>query len=147
MENAAPTSKREKVNKRKKRNLPTEPFRFPEGEHAPKFGEDHRIAFPASSGLKHVRVGDIVRIEGEACYSNVFLRNSPKFLVSRNLSRCMIILKDCGFFRVHNSHIINPRDVVGYVNGKGGTIILYDGSRVPLSRHLKKSFREAYPNV
>ncbi len=44
------------------------------------------------------------------------------------------------FLRIHKSFIINLNYVNQYIKGEGGTVILFDGSEVELSRRSKSEF-------
>jgi len=45
-----------------------------------------------------------------------------------------------GFFRVHNSHIVNLAHIKKYVKGDGGYVIMSDNSVVDVSRRKKEEF-------
>ncbi|MBK7690584.1 MAG: LytTR family transcriptional regulator [Bacteroidetes bacterium] len=46
------------------------------------------------------------------------------------------------FFRVHHSYIINKSYLKNYVRGEGGSVILLDGSEIPVSKRKKSEFIE-----
>jgi two-component system LytT family response regulator len=48
------------------------------------------------------------------------------------------MLEPFGFFKPHKSHLINSRFIVKYF--KEGTIVLKDGSTVPLAKRKKHEF-------
>ncbi len=50
------------------------------------------------------------------------------------------VLVRSGFFRVHNSHLINMRHIRSYVRGKGGYVVMADGSHVDVSVRRKEAF-------
>ena len=48
-------------------------------------------------------------------------------------------LDDFNFFlRVHHSHIVNLNEVIKYMRGEGGYLILSDGTSVNVSRSRKE---------
>ena len=53
------------------------------------------------------------------------------------------MLMECGFLRVHQSHLLNLNEVVGYEGGDHAEAILSDGQRMPVSRRKKTEFEEA----
>ena len=48
------------------------------------------------------------------------------------------ILIDRGFFKVHKSNIVNIQFAEKYVRGKGGYLVLSDGSTVVVSSRRKE---------
>ncbi len=49
-------------------------------------------------------------------------------------------MQDFNFFiRIHNSHLVNLNEVVRYVRGEGGYLVLTDNSTVSVSRTRKDS--------
>ena len=50
------------------------------------------------------------------------------------------LLSEFGFFRIHQSTLVNLRHVKGYVKGDGGSVEMADGKQVQVSRHRKANF-------
>ena len=48
-----------------------------------------------------------------------------------------------GFLRVHHSSLINLAEVSMYVKGEGGSVVMSDKSKVPVSQRKKNAFLEA----
>lgn len=102
----------------------------------------HKIALPTFEGLLFVRVSDIVRCESDRNYTRFFLLQRPPLLVSKNLGEFEAMLTDFGFFRVHNSHLINLTHVQRFLRSEGGQVELTDGSLVEVSRRRKDELLE-----
>jgi len=96
-----------------------------------------RITLPTHDGLHIIKVEEIVRIESESNYSNVFLEGDKKILVARTLKEFENLLEDSGFCRVHQSHLVNLHQVDRYLNRDNGYLILSDGATVPISVRKK----------
>ncbi len=101
-----------------------------------------KIMVPTSEGQIYIEIKDISRIEAEGSYSLLFLNNSNKLLVSKNLKEFETMLDENDFFRPHNSHLINLEHVKKYVLKDGGYIEMTDGTVVPISRRRKEFFIE-----
>jgi two-component system LytT family response regulator len=99
----------------------------------------NRIALPSAEGLDFVVPTDIVRCESQSNYTMVHFANKRKVLVSRTLKEIEEMLVGHGFFRVHHSHLINLNNMVRYVKGSGGYLVMDDGIEVPVSRSRKES--------
>lgn len=102
--------------------------------------ERSKMALPTMSGFQFVEIRDIIRCESDNTYTTFFLKGKPKVLVSRTLKEVETILEPFGFFRVHNSHLINLDEVTEYLKGEGGQVKLSDGSVVDVSRRRKEEF-------
>jgi len=104
--------------------------------------ERSKMALPTMSGLQFVEIRDIIRCESDNTYTTFFLKGKTQVLVSKTLKEVETILGPFGFFRVHNSHLINLDEVAEYLKGEGGQVKLSDGSVVDVSRRRKEEFLE-----
>lgn len=102
-----------------------------------------KLAIPTLQGYEYILVDNIVRIEAERSYCNIYLLDKRKIMVSRCMNDYQKILDERKFFRAHNSHLINLQHVKMYVKRDGGHIEMVDGSIVPLARRKKDFFMEA----
>lgn len=96
-----------------------------------------KIALPSSDGIDFIEAETIIRAEAERSYSNFYLENGKKILVSKPLKEYEALLEQCNFFRVHKSHMINLTHIEKYIKGKGGYVIMKDGSHVDVSVRKK----------
>lgn len=99
-----------------------------------------RIILTTSDGQVFAKTNDIIRIETYGNYSFVFLAPHDRLLVSRNLKEFEEMLPEPDFFRVHQSHIINTRQVKKYVKDDGGYVLMSDDTKIPISRRRKEEF-------
>ena len=100
-----------------------------------------RIALPASDGLVFVNIKDIVRLQSDGSYTVFHTSTSDKnILVTKSLGEYEEILEENGFFRTHHSHIININRIQKYVRGRGGYVVMDDGSSVDVSARRKDEF-------
>ena len=97
-----------------------------------------RIYLPTMSGLEFVDTSTVLRCESDSNYTTLFIRDNEKITVSKTLKDIEEMLHDPQFFRVHNSHIVNLKEVDKYVKGDGGHLVLKDGSVIPVSRARKQ---------
>ena len=99
-----------------------------------------RISIPTINGIEFIEVSDIIRCEADVNYTTIFTTDKQKILVSRTLKYFDALLVNCNFFRVHNSHLVNLDFVKKYIKGKGGFVILNDGSSIEVSTRRKDDF-------
>ena len=97
-----------------------------------------RIALPTMQGLEFVPVESIISCSSSNNYTEFFLKDKKKLLVSRTLKEVEDMLTDHSFIRVHNSHIVNLNAITRYVKGEGGYLVMADNSTVDVSRSRKE---------
>lgn len=101
-----------------------------------------QIALPTGVGYKIVEIETIVRCQSDSNYTYVHCVNENKILISRTLKEIEALLKDHGFVRVHQSHLINPYFVKGILKQQGGSLIMNDDVEIPVSRQKSKQVND-----
>ena len=99
-----------------------------------------KIALPTSAGLTVVAVKDIIHCMGDVNYTHFYFTSGRKILVIKTLKEYEELLGDCGFVRVHKSHLINLQHVKTYARGEGGTVTMSNGTQIDVSRRKKEEF-------
>jgi len=107
-----------------------------------------RLMLPSQMGLELIDVDNIVRCQAEGSYTMFFLDGNKKIMVSKQLKEFESALEGHDFFRIHKAHLVNLNYVEQYIKGRGGVIIMKDGSKVNVSRYRKsellKKMSETY---
>lgn len=106
--------------------------------------EQRQIVLPHLSGFSVVLVSDILRIEADNNYSTVYLSDGHKHVVSKTLKFFEDLLSDSGFLRIHQSHLINARNIKEFKKGKTGQVQLTDGTWLDISAQRKKDFMDHF---
>lgn len=101
-----------------------------------------KLALPTLDGFLYIPVEHICRIEANGSYSDVYLDNGEKHIVSRNLRWYEELLDPSVFFRAHKSHLLNLKRVKKYSRAEGGQVEMEDGSIVEISRRKKDDFQK-----
>jgi two-component system LytT family response regulator len=99
-----------------------------------------KIIVPTVAGFEFLDVQDIIRCESDINYTTIFLKEKKKLIVAKTLKEFEEMLSDHNFFRIHNSHLINLACIKSYHKGKGGSVILTDGTEVEVSTRRKDDF-------
>ncbi len=102
-----------------------------------------KIALPTLDGINFVKIKDIIRCESDNNYTNIFLNDGRKYIVSKTLKEFDEMLTPFNFFRIHKSHLINLNYLQKYNKGEGGYVIMEDGSELEVSRRRKEDFIRA----
>jgi two-component system LytT family response regulator len=99
----------------------------------------NKIALPTMEGLQMITVDDIISCKSDGNYTTLQLKDKQKFVVSRMLKEIEEMLEDYSFVRVHHSSLVNLKEVMKYVKGEGGYLVMSDGSTIDVSRSKKES--------
>lgn len=99
-----------------------------------------RICIANVEGFNVLELDDIVRLESDNNYTNFITSNGKKLITSKTIKDYEDLLGEYGFYRIHQRHIVNLRQVKSYLKGDGGTIILKDDTELPLARMRKQGF-------
>lgn len=102
--------------------------------------DEHRIVLNTINSIYVVKVREIVRCMADKNYTEVYLVNGKQLILSKTLKDFEEMLSEYGFFRTHQSHMVNVRFIESYEKGLGGTVIMTDGSKVPVSSRRKETF-------
>lgn len=98
------------------------------------------IALPTSEGIIYLKLQEIIRLESKGNYSFFHTTGREKVVVSRTLKEFEKILPTDLFFRVHQSHIVNLREVRKYMKEDGGYALMVDATKVPISNRNRNDF-------
>lgn len=102
--------------------------------------QQNKISLPVSQELLIINTDDIIHVEAHNNYSHFYFTNRPKVIVCKTLGEYDTMLSEQGFYRVHQSHLINLNHVESVSSNDGDFIMLTDSHRVELSRRRKTDF-------
>ncbi|WP_418638685.1 LytR/AlgR family response regulator transcription factor [Winogradskyella sp.] len=98
-----------------------------------------RIAIPVEGKLLFIDPENITYCEGDGNYCKIHIDNKKPLLISKKLKEVHASLPASDFFRVHNSYVINLKQVSEYLK-TDGYIILDNAKKIPVSRSKKSAF-------
>nr|WP_321233193.1 LytTR family DNA-binding domain-containing protein [uncultured Psychroserpens sp.] len=101
-----------------------------------------KIAFPTSEGIELVKLNQIVHCEADDNYTSIFLANEKRIVVSKTIKEYDTMLSDFGFYRIHQSHLVNLDYIAKFNKNDGGYVVLENGKKLPVSRRNKQEFLE-----
>lgn len=96
-----------------------------------------KLAIKDSNSTRFIDISTIVRLQADSNYTLVYLVDGSKITTTRTLKEYQDMLSELGFFRVHNTHIINL-NLVDKFQKDSCTLIMTDGSTIEVSRNRKK---------
>ncbi|MEP6948350.1 MAG: LytTR family DNA-binding domain-containing protein [Ginsengibacter sp.] len=98
----------------------------------------NKIAVPTAEGFELISADLVLYLKANDNYTHLFLKTKHKLIACRTLKEMEKQIQDFTFFiRVHNSYIINLNEVVKYVRGEGGYLVMSDGALINVSRSRK----------
>lgn len=98
-----------------------------------------KITIPQQDGFEVLETASILYCKADDNYTEIYLNNSKKKLVSKTLKYFEEALKDSGFARVHKSFLVNVNEVTKYKKGKGGHVVLSNGKEIMVSASKKSN--------
>jgi two-component system LytT family response regulator len=96
-----------------------------------------KITIPLQDGFEVIETADILFCKADDNYTEIYLNTNKKKLVSKTLKYFEEALSNSSFARVHKSYLVNVNEVVKYVKGKGGSVILSNGKEIMVSASKK----------
>jgi two-component system, LytTR family, response regulator len=101
--------------------------------------EKQQVILPTLEGFEVIKAENIMRLQGNGNFTDVYLDNGQKKMICRFLKHFSEILS-FPFVRVHKSHIINVNFIKSYQKGNGGSVMLTDGTEIDISPTYKEEF-------
>ncbi|MEX1003081.1 MAG: LytTR family DNA-binding domain-containing protein [Crocinitomicaceae bacterium] len=98
-----------------------------------------KIALPTAEGMEFFNLKDVIRCEADRAYCKFHLTDKKKIHISKPMSEYQEILTQGNFIKVHKSNIVNLSHVEKYIKGKGGQLVLTDGSLVNVAVRRKEA--------
>ena len=106
-----------------------------------------KIVLKTAESIHIINVKDIVRCEADINYTMFYLDDGKKLLVSKTLKEYAELLTSSGFFRTHQSHLVNLDHVLRFDKGEGGHLVMDDNSIVPVSSRKRETLFKAFENL
>jgi len=101
---------------------------------------ERKICLSTMEGLEFIKAQDIIYCKANGAYTLISIKNHKQTMVSKNLREFELLLTDIDFMRVHNSYLVNLREVQKYIKSHGGYIIMSNEDHVQVSNAKKDTF-------
>lgn len=109
--------------------------------------QKRKLVLKTQESVHIVELDNIIRCEADRNYTSFYLTEGKKILVSKTLKDYETLLSGYNFLRVQQSHLINLDFVARYDKGNGGSVVMKDGSEVPLSPAKRDLFFKIIENL
>jgi len=111
--------------------------------HSRQNKDEQRLALATTKETRFVKTGEIIRCESSNNYTTFFLADATQLLVCKPIYEFEEILKDYGFLRCHQSHLVNRTYIKSWKKEQGDSLLLSDGAEIPVSRGKKDEIKKA----
>jgi two-component system LytT family response regulator len=102
-----------------------------------------RIALPMFNETRYVNIADIIRCEADNTYTKFILSSGEQILVSKTLKEYADMLTVHGFLRTHQSHLVNIAYVKSWLREDGGSLLLTNSAKVPVSKLNREKVKDS----
>lgn len=104
-------------------------------EHA---SQEKKIVLKTAESIHVVSLKDIMYCQAYEGYTNFYLVDKSKILVSRTLGEYDELFSEHHFIRIHQSYLLNINYIKRYEKGEGGAIVLTNETTIPVSARKKE---------
>jgi len=101
-----------------------------------------RLVLHDQKGINYVNPAEIVVLNSHKNLTIVSLKGKEQLVITKTLKEFEDMLCEDGFYRIHNTCIVNLNHIVRYVKEDGGYVIMNDNQRYEVSRRKKNDFLE-----
>ena len=105
------------------------------------------IAISSMEGITFIEVKDIVYCESDGSYTAFFFNDNRRIQTSKPIKDVEETLSESGFYRVHQSYLINMKHIRKYIRGDGGEVVMSNGKTINVSRQKKQEFLSFFSKI
>ncbi len=109
--------------------------------------EEKKIVLKTMESIHIVRVSEITHCVSDQNYTAFHLTKGRQFLVSRTIKEFEEILTPYGFFRTHQSHLINMNRISRFNKTDGGALVMEDNTNIPVSKRKRHELFEIFEKM
>ncbi|MEL6926557.1 MAG: LytTR family DNA-binding domain-containing protein [Bacteroidota bacterium] len=100
--------------------------------------QNRKLVLPLLEGFDVVRMSEVLYCEAEDNFTCFHFTDGRRQLICRNLKFYESVLEPFGFYRIHRSHLINLEYLKRYLKGKGGSVVLENGTELLVANSKKE---------
>lgn len=109
--------------------------------------DSKKIVLNTQDKIHIVAINEIIRCEADANYTTFTLLNKKPVVISKPLKEYDEMLSPYGFFRCHNSHLVNLAMIDRLEKREGGVLIMKDNSEAMVSSRKYSELVAAISNL
>ncbi|MEX2484057.1 MAG: LytTR family DNA-binding domain-containing protein [Brumimicrobium sp.] len=107
------------------------------------YGDDKtikKLVISNIDGFKVIDLENIISLQGDRNYTNFVTCQDKRYTSAKTLGEYEALLSEFGFFRIHQSTIVNLRHVKAYYKGDGGMVEMINDEKLQVSRNRRGGF-------
>lgn len=108
--------------------------------------QENSLLLKALESIKIIKLNELIYLEASGPYTDVYLVNGEKITVTKHLKDFENKLEDTGFYRVHNSFIINTLKMKEIHKKNGFTVEMNNKKQIVISTRKKDDFMDFIEN-
>jgi two-component system, LytTR family, response regulator len=105
---------------------------------AERKGKVGKIALASKESIEFVDAAEIIYCEANSNYTNVYMGEGRKRVISKTLKEFEDMLSPHRFFRPHNSFLVNLNRVREFIRGDGGFLVMENKMKIPVSKNRRE---------
>ncbi len=106
-----------------------------------------KIVLRTSDSINVIQLDDIIRLQADGAYTTFYVSGRKPVVASKNLKEYDSMLKNCGFIRTHQSHLVNSKYITCYHKANGGSLGLNDKTLVPVATRFKEKVLQSLERI
>ena len=99
-----------------------------------------KIGIHTTNGIVFEQLDSIMYLQAESSYTYIHLTGNKKEIASKNIGEMEEMLPKNIFCRIHKSYIVNINYIKVYHKGRGGYLVMEDGTSIEVSVRKKEEF-------
>jgi two-component system LytT family response regulator len=112
-----------------------------------KDAQSHKLILRNMENIYLLELKDIIHCESDGCYTLFDTTDEERIMVSTGLRVYDDLLSESGFFRAHRSHLVNMKHIKRFEKQEGGSLILTNGIKVPVSSTKRERLLELFEEL
>lgn len=108
---------------------------------------EKKIVLKDSNSVYFINVNDIIRCESSGQYTEFYIVDSKRIVISKSLKEYESLLEPYGFIRPHHSHLININKILRFDKVNGGSLIMETQDEIPVSHRKKAQILQFLDNL
>ena len=105
--------------------------------------DNMKMAISSIDGLVFIHVNQIIYCKAEKGYTVFYNTNGTRIVSTKNMKHFEEVLTEHHFFRIHNSYLINLKEIKKYNKGDGGIVMMSNNVELDVSKRRKMAFLAA----
>ena len=99
-----------------------------------------KISIPTDKGIVFIEISQVLYCTSDGPYTTFQLEEGASIISSKSLGEYEQHLSDKGFYRIHNSSLINVQHLKKFIRQDGGYVEMSNGEHLTVSRRKRDEF-------